>query len=130
MAVDIWKTTPFCALILLAGLEGIPQELYEAAKVDGAGRWQQFVHITLPMLRPTIILALLFRTLDAFRVFDSIYVMTQGGPADATLVLQFYGYKKMFAEGLLGYGAAVSVVIFLLSLVVSIFYLRLMFLKK
>lgn len=130
MAVDIWKTTPFCALILLAGLQTIPQELYEAAKVDGAGRWRQFVHITLPMLKPTIVLALLFRTLDAFRVFDSIYVMTQGGPADATLVLQFYGYKKMFAEGLLGYGAAISVVIFLFSLVVSILYLRLIFLKK
>lgn len=126
MAVDIWKTTPFCTLILLAGLQTIPQELYEAARVDGAGRWRQFLHITLPLLKPTIVLVLLFRTLDAFRVFDSIYVITQGGPADATLVLQFYGYKKMFAEGLLGYGAAISVAIFLLSLGVSILCLRVM----
>jgi multiple sugar transport system permease protein len=126
MAVDVWKTTPFCTLILLAGLQYIPEELYEAARVDGAGRWSQFLHITLPLLKPTMVLVLLFRTLDAFRVFDSIYVMTQGGPADATLVLQFYGYKRMFAEGLLGYGAAISVVIFIISLGVSMFYLNAM----
>ncbi len=126
MAVDVWKTTPFCTLILLAGLQYIPEELYEAARVDGAGRWSQFLHITLPLLKPTMVLVLLFRTLDAFRVFDSIYVMTQGGPADATLVLQFYGYKRMFAEGLLGYGAAISAVIFIISLAVSMFYLNAM----
>lgn len=126
MAVDVWKTTPFCTLILLAGLQYIPEELYEAARVDGAGRWSQFLHITLPLLKPTMVLVLLFRTLDAFRVFDSVYVMTQGGPADATLVFQFYGYKRMFAEGLLGYGAAISAIIFIISLAVSMFYLNTM----
>ena len=121
---EIWKTTPFAALILLAGLQGIPAELYEAAGIDGATSWQKFRHITLPLLRPALLLALLFRTVDALRVFDLVFVMTQGGPADTTNVLQFYGYKKTFAEGMVGYGSAVSVTVFFLSLVLSLAYLR------
>ncbi len=121
---EIWKTTPFAALILLAGLQGIPDELYEAASVDGATPWQKFWHVTLPLLRPALLLALLFRTIDALRVFDLVFVMTQGGPADATNVLQFYGYKKTFAEGMIGYGSAIAVTVFLMSLVLSLAYLR------
>jgi multiple sugar transport system permease protein len=124
MIAEIWKTTPFAALIILAGLQGISDDLYEAASVDGATSWQKFWHITLPLLRPALLLALLFRTIDALRVFDLVYVMTQGGPADATNVLQFYGYKKTFAEGMVGYGSAVAVTVFLLSLVLSLVYLR------
>jgi ABC-type sugar transport system permease subunit len=124
MAAEIWKTTPFAALIILAGLQGISDDLYEAASVDGASSWQKFRHITLPLLKPALLLALLFRTIDALRVFDLVYVMTQGGPADATNVLQFYGYKKTFAEGMVGYGSAIAVTVFAMSLVLSLAYLR------
>jgi multiple sugar transport system permease protein len=122
---DVWKTSSFAALIILAGLQTIPEELYEAAKADGANAFQRFVFITLPLLKPAILLALVFRTMDAFRVFDLVFVMTQGGPADATNVLQFYGYKKLFDEGFVGAGSAVSVVVFILVLSVSLFYLNL-----
>ncbi|HEY7220108.1 MAG TPA: sugar ABC transporter permease [Candidatus Binatia bacterium] len=126
MVADIWKTTAFAALIILAGLQVIPGELYEAASVDGAGAWQKFRHITLPMVKPALLLALLFRTIDALKVFDLVFVMTQGGPADTTNLLQFYGYKKSFAEGMLGYGSAIAVVVFLLSLLLSVVYIRLL----
>jgi multiple sugar transport system permease protein len=124
IAADVWKTTAFVALVLLAGLQVIPDEIYEAAEVDGAGPLRRFFHLTLPLLKPALLAALLFRTIDAFRVFDLVFVMTQGGPADATNVLQYLGYKRMFAEGFLGSGAAISSVVFLLTLVVSIVYIR------
>jgi multiple sugar transport system permease protein len=123
---EIWKTSPFAALIILAGLQTIPDELYEAASIDGASRWQKFRHVTLPLLKPALLLALLFRTIDALRVFDLVFVMTQGGPADATNVLQFYGYRKTFAEGMIGYGSAIAVCVFLLSLILSLAYLRML----
>lgn len=126
MVADIWKTSSFAALILLAGLQTIPADLFEAADVDGATAWKKFCHITLPLLRPALLLAFLFRTIDAFRVFDLVFVMTQGGPADATNVLQFYGYKKSFAEGMIGYGSTISVVVFLLTLIFSVLYIRLL----
>ena len=125
MVADIWKTSSFAALIILAGLQGIPRELYEAASVDGAGAWRQFRHITLPLVKPALLLALLFRTIDALKVFDLVFVMTQGGPADTTNVLQFYGYKKSFAEGMIGYGSTIAVAVFLLSLILSLIYIRL-----
>jgi ABC-type sugar transport system permease subunit len=124
MAAEIWKTTPFAALILLAGLQGIPDDLYEAASVDGATAWQKFRHVTLPLIKPALLLALLFRTIDSLRVFDLVFFTTQGGPADATNVLQFYGYKKTFAEGMVGYGSAIAVAVFLMSLIFSLAYLR------
>lgn len=126
MTADVWKTSSFAALIILAGLQTIPDELYETASIDGATSWQQFRHITLPLLKPALLLALLFRTIDALRVFDLVFVMTQGGPADATNVLQFYGYKKTFAEGMIGYGSTIAVVAFFLSLVLSLLYIRLL----
>jgi multiple sugar transport system permease protein len=126
MTADVWKTSSFAALIILAGLQTIPDELYEAASIDGASAWQKFRHITLPLLKPALLLALLFRTIDALRVFDLVFVMTQGGPADATNVLQFYGYKKTFAEGMIGYGSTIAVVVFFLSLVLSLLYVRLL----
>ncbi len=124
VVADVWKTSSFAGLLILAGLQTIPDELYEAAKIDGASSWQQFKKITLPLLKTAILIALLFRTMDAFRVFDLVFVMTQGGPADSTNVLQFYGYKKIFAEGLMGYGSTISVFVFLISFVVSMFYIR------
>jgi multiple sugar transport system permease protein len=123
---DIWKTTAFAALLILAGLQVIPGELYEAASVDGATPWQQFRHITVPLIKPALLLALLFRTIDALKVFDLVFVMTQGGPADSTNVLQFYGYKKSFAEGMIGYGSAIAVAVFSLSLLLSLLYIRLL----
>jgi len=96
---DIWKTSSFAALLILAGLQVIPEELYQAARVDGAGVWRRFLHITWPLIRPALLVALLFRTIDAFRVFDLAFVMTQGGPANATNVLQLYGYKKCLWKG-------------------------------
>ena len=125
MIADIWKTSSFAALIILAGLQGIPQELYEAASIDGATTWQKFRQITLPLVKPALLLALVFRTIDALKVFDLVFVMTQGGPADTTNVLQFYGYKKSFAEGMIGYGSAIAVVVFLISLILSTLYIRL-----
>lgn len=124
MVAEVWKTTPFPALIILAGLQTIPDELYEAASIDGASAWQKFRHVTLPLISPALLLALLFRTIDALRVFDLVFVMTQGGPADATNVLQFYGYKKTFAEGMVGYGSTIAVGVFFLSLTVALIYLR------
>ena len=124
IAADIWKTSSFAALLILAGLQVIPQELYQAAEVDGAGPFKRFLHITWPLIRPALLTALLFRTIDAFRVFDLAFVMTQGGPADATNVLQLYGYKKMFVEGWMGYGSAISVCVFIMVLFLSILYVK------
>ncbi len=122
---DVWKTSSFAALLILAGLQVIPDTLYQAARVDGAGPWRRFVHITWPLIRPSLLLALLFRTIDAFRVFDLAFVMTQGGPADATNVLQLYGYKKMFVEGWMGYGSAIATSIFLALILLAVLYVRL-----
>jgi multiple sugar transport system permease protein len=121
---DVWKTASFAALLILAGLQVIPREIHQAGLVDGAGSWQRFRHITWPLIRPAVMVALLFRTIDAFRVFDLAYVLTQGGPADATNVLQLYGYKKMFVEGWMGYGSAISVCIFIMALFLAVIYVR------
>jgi multiple sugar transport system permease protein len=126
VAADVWKTSSFAALLILAGLQVIPDELYEAAEIDGAGPWERFRRITLPLLRPALLIAVLFRTMDAFRVFDLVFVMTQGGPADSTNVLQFYGYKKIFAEGMMGYGSAISVVVFAITFAVALLYIRML----
>lgn len=116
---DVWKTSPFVALILLAGLQLIPEELYEAARVDGASRWQIFRRITFPLLLPFILIALLFRTLDAFRIFDLAYVLTGGGPANTTETLSLYAYKLLFQTLQFGYGSAVAVATFLTILLIS-----------
>jgi multiple sugar transport system permease protein len=107
--LDVWKSTPFVALLVLAGLQSISPEVYAAAEVDGASPRRVFWAITLPLLRPAILVALLFRALDAWRVFDAIYVLTEGGPANATETLSIYAYKTLVRAGDLGYGAALSV---------------------
>jgi multiple sugar transport system permease protein len=124
IVADVWKTTPFMALLLLAGLQTIPQSLYEAAEVDGASRFQQFVKITLPLLKPTILVALLFRTLDAFRIFDLVYVLTGGGPGNATETISIYAYKTMFAQMNFGAGSALSVIVFLCVAVISMIFVK------
>ena len=122
-AVDIWKTTPFVALLLLAGLQVIPRDLYEAAAVDGANKLGQFWRITLPLLLPAILVTLIFRTLDALRVFDVFYVFF-GNRAD-TQSMAVYGQSTIVGDGLVGYGAAVSVAIFLIISIFVIIYVAL-----
>ena len=122
-AVDIWKTTPFVALLLLAGLQVIPTELYEAAAVDGATKLQQFWRITLPLLRPAILVALIFRTLDALRVFDVFYVFF-GNRLD-TQTMAIYDQSTIVSDGHVGYGAAVSVAIFLIIAIFVVIYVTL-----
>lgn len=121
---DVWKTTPFMALLLLAGLQVLPGDVYEAADVDGAGKLRQFWYITLPLLKPTILVALLFRTLDAFRVFDLVFVLTGGGPGNATETLSVYAYKTLFSFLDFGKGSALAVVVFLCVMIVSFIYIK------
>lgn len=117
IVVDIWHWTPFCFLLFLAGLESLPQDVFEAAKVDGATPWQEFRHITLPLLVPTIVVTFAFRLVLAFKVFDEVYLLTSGGPGTATEVVSFTLYQRFFTEDRIGYGSAMSVaVIFLVSL--------------
>jgi len=123
VAVDVWKTTPFMALLLLAGLQIIPGDIYEASTVDGASKWQQFWHMTLPMLRPALLVALIFRTLDAFRVFDVIYVMR--GVAVDTVSLAIFAQQTLVNEDRLGQTSAASVIIFLCIGVLVLIYTRL-----
>lgn len=122
--MDVWKSTPFVALLLLAGLQGIPQELYHAAAIDGASTWTMFWRITLPLLRPLILVALIFRTIDAFRVFDAIYVLTGGGPANSTETLSIYAYKVLFQTLEFGYGSALAVSVLLCTGAITILYVR------
>ena len=121
--VDVWKTTPFMALLLLAGLQVISADLYEAGSIDGATGWQSFRHITLPLLAPAILVAVIFRTLDALRVFDVIYVMTSG--ANRTESMAVYARRVLIDFQQLGYGSAVSVMIFVIIMLFVVLYLRL-----
>jgi trehalose/maltose transport system permease protein len=118
----VWKTTPFMALLLLAGLQIIPEDIYEAATVDGANRWQQFWTMTLPLLRPALLVALIFRSLDALRVFDIIYIMK--GTATETVSMAVLARQTMIDLGRLGEGAAISVIIFIILSLFVIAYTR------
>jgi multiple sugar transport system permease protein len=122
ITAEVWKTTPFMALLLLAGLATIDEGLYEAAKVDGANAVQRFFKITLPLLKPALLVALLFRTLDAFRVFDSIFVMTRG--SQNTESISILGYNQLISRLNLGLGSAVSVLIFLLVLLIAFVFVK------
>jgi ABC-type sugar transport system permease subunit len=121
---DVWRMTPFVTLLLLAGLQNIDESLYEAARIDGAGAWQQFVHITLPLLKPAILVVLIFRTLDAFRVFDLVFVLTGGGPGTATEPIALYTFNRLLNILRFGYGSALSVVIFLITFLLAMFYIK------
>jgi multiple sugar transport system permease protein len=119
---DVWKTAPFMALLLLAGLQVIPGEIYEAAKVDGATTWQRFRKITLPLLMPALLVALIFRTLDALRIFDLPFVLTKGAHGTNTLSLE--AYQTFTANNIIGEGAALAVLTFLIVMSVSFVYIR------
>ena len=122
IAVDVWKTTPFMALLLLAGLQMIPEELYEAASIDGASRWQQFWSITLPLLTPALVVALIVRTMDALRVFDVVFVMSGVNPATRTLAV--YNRQTLVDFQDLGYGSAISVAILVIIFAFVLLYMR------
>jgi ABC-type sugar transport system permease subunit len=123
-ATIVWKTSSFMALILLAGLQMIPKSLYEAAEVDGASKWQQFWQITIPMLTPSIIVALIFRTITALQTFDIPYTMTKGGPGNATETLAMLIHKTTIDYLDVGYGSTLAVCMFVLSMCVTAFYLK------
>ncbi|MBK9297027.1 MAG: sugar ABC transporter permease [Candidatus Microthrix sp.] len=119
---EIWKTTPFMALLLLAGLTLVPNDLLQAARVDGASAFQRFTRVTLPLMKPAILVALLFRTLDAFRVFDSVYVQTRG--AEGTETVSITGYKTLITRLNLGLGSAVSVLVFIAVLLIAALFVK------
>jgi multiple sugar transport system permease protein len=125
IAVDVWQWTPFVFLVLLAGLQAIPQEPYEAALIDGSSRWQTFRHVTLPLLKPSILIVLLLRTMDLLRVFDQIFILTEGGPGFATETISLYIYRTAFRFFDFGYAAAMSFVLLALTNVISAVYIRL-----
>jgi ABC-type sugar transport system permease subunit len=124
---DIWHSVPFIALILQAALATIPRELEEAAAVDGANVWQRFWKIRFPLLQPAILVALVIRTVEAFRVFDIIYVITQGGPAFGTVTISYLTYLESFSYGRLGGGAALSFLISAFTLIMALLYIRLLY---
>lgn len=126
IAMDVWKSTPFVALLLLAGLQGIPRELRHAAALDGATAWTAFWRVTLPLLAPVVLVAAVFRTIDALRVFDAIYVLTGGGPANTTETLSVYAYRILFQMLDFGYGSALAVVVLAITGVAALAYARLL----
>jgi multiple sugar transport system permease protein len=119
---EVWKTTPFMALLLLAGLSLVPEDLQRAAKVDGATAWQRFTRITLPLMKPAILVALLFRTLDAFRIFDNIYILTKGG--NNTGSVSILGYDNLFNALNLGIGSAISILIFICVAIIAVLFIK------
>jgi multiple sugar transport system permease protein len=119
---DVWKTAPFMALLILAGLQVIPDDVYDAAKVDGASAWQRFTRITLPLLKPAILVALIFRTLDALRIFDLPFVLTKGSNGTNTLSLE--AYEELRENRLIGLGSAMAVITFVIVMLVSFLYIR------
>jgi ABC-type sugar transport system permease subunit len=125
LAADIWKSTPFVALLLLAGLQSIDESLYDAARIDGARPWREFLEITLPLLKPAIVVALAFRALDAFRVFDLIYVLTGGGPGTATESVSLYTFSALLQMLRFGYASALSVIVFAATFGLGLIYIRL-----
>jgi multiple sugar transport system permease protein/N,N'-diacetylchitobiose transport system permease protein len=123
---DVWKNTSIVVFFILAGLQTIPSDLYEAARVDGAGAWRAFWRITIPLLTPAIAVVLILRTIEAFKVFDIIYVMTGGGPASGTQTIAFYTYLQAFSNQLFGYGAALAYLIVLAVFTLAMVYLRIL----
>jgi ABC-type sugar transport system permease subunit len=126
LLVDVWKSVPFVALLMLAGLQRVPNILYRAAYMDGAGPWQSFRHVTLPTIRGVIAIAVVLQTIWSLRVFDIVFVLTRGGPADATALLNFLAYRVTFNFLDLGYGSAIANVIFAVTMLLAILYVWLL----
>ncbi|TMB49924.1 MAG: sugar ABC transporter permease [Chloroflexi bacterium] len=126
IVADVWKLTPLVAILLLAGLQSIDREVVEVARVDGAGPWQVFRHILLPLLTPVILILLVLRTMEAFKVFDLIWIMTHGGPANSTQTIAIYAYQTAYQGFDFGRGAALGYLIALVIMVLAAVYLRLL----
>ena len=122
LIADTWQVVPFIAIVLLAGLQGIPRELYEAAGLDGATGWAAFRHVTLPLLRPALLVALVFRTLSAVLIFDIIYVLTGGGPGTSTATLSYVNWHAFLVDGNFGLGGAISIVMVAVALLIAAAY--------
>ncbi len=124
LLADIWKAVPFIALLLLAGLQNIPGYLYKAARLDGANTWQQFRHVTLPGLKTTLIISIVLQSIWALKVFDLIYVLTKGSPADSTVLLNYLSWRETFSNLDVGYGAAIANMLFVIMFLLSLAYIR------
>jgi ABC-type sugar transport system permease subunit len=124
LVADAWRNTPFMAIVLLAGLQVIPGDIYEAAHIDGASAWQTFRRLTLPLLKPALMVALIFRTLQSFLIFDVVYNMTSGGPGTSTSVLSYLNYQAFLVEFNFGYGGAISVALVVFALLIAAAYVR------
>ncbi len=124
LIADAWRNTPFMAIVLLAGLQVIPRDIYEAARIDGASAWQTFRRLTLPLLKPALVVALIFRTLSSFMIFDVVYIMTGGGPGTSTQVLSYLNYQAFLTDFDFGYGGAISVAMIVMALIIAAIYVR------
>lgn len=124
LLADVWKAVPFIALLILAGLQNIPSYLYKAARLDGANAWQQFVHVTLPGLKTTLVISVVLQSIWALKVFDLIYVLTKGSPADSTVLLNYLSWRETFSNLDVGYGAAIANVLFILMFMLALAYIR------
>jgi ABC-type sugar transport system permease subunit len=130
IVADVWKNTSFIAMVLLAAMQNIPKDYYEAAIIDGASRLKNVFYITLPLLRPAILVAVVIRTMEAFKVFDIIYIMTKGGPANGTQVISYYTYINSFQYSKYGYGAALSYIVSLVILIFALVYIKILYKKS
>jgi ABC-type sugar transport system permease subunit len=126
LIADVWKAIPFIALLLIAGLQNIPNYLYRAAKLDGANAWQRFVHVTLPGLKTTIIISVVMQSIWALKVYDLIYVLTKGSPADSTVLLNYLAWRETFSNLDIGYGAAIANVLFMMMFLLALVYIRIL----
>ena len=124
LVADAWRNTPFMAIVLLAGLQVIPDDIYEAARIDGASAWQTFRRMTLPLIKPALMVALIFRTLQSFLIFDVVYNMTAGGPGNPTSVLSYLNYQAFLVNFDFGYGGAISVALVVFALLIAAAYVR------
>lgn len=122
IVADVWKTAPYMSLQLLAGLQNISKDMYEAASIDGANAFRRFLNITLPMLRPVLLVALLFRTISSFRIYDLVSVLTNGGPANQTMSLTMFTIRNYYSYGNIGYGSAAAVLTFIITLIIALFF--------
>jgi len=122
--VDIWQFTPFVVLVVLAGLKSLPLEPYEAALIDGATPWQQFWKITIPLLKPSLLVATVIRTLTALRIFDTVMIMTGGGPGSSTEVLSYFGYRLAFQSYEMGKAGTVGFIVMIFALIFTLFYIK------
>jgi ABC-type sugar transport system permease subunit len=124
LLADVWKSVPFMALLLLAGLQNIPPQLYRAALLDGATAWQRFRHVTLPGLRTSLVIAMVLQSIWALKVFDLVFVLTKGGPGDGTILLNFLAWRTTFSYLDIGYGAALADVLFVMMFLLAVVYIR------